>query len=177
MANGAGIIQRSRLLPVRSAIPLVNPQTGSGVGIVYGMGVGATRLAGITVAFYDTSGTYSMANQTFTARIAVINGSYPNSVLALTPSVSPDPLAGFEILYDTVINGGTTSPIWLPTWFSGMVSDEGEPLTLICSQLGFGSSGPPVGIVPQTVLMMHADRYQSLDLALSQGSIINDGLA
>lgn len=183
MANGSGIIQRTRLQPVRSALvqPPGNQSFGQGVGIVYGMGAGATRISAITISFADVSGTYDMAAQSFTARLVVVNGFYPYSVLALpavvNPPTTPDPFLGFELLYDVNVNGGSVAPIWLPTWFSGMVSDPGEPLTVICSQISFGSGGPPVGIVPQTILNMHADRYATRDLALSQGSILNDGLA
>lgn len=165
MAVGAGITAQARLRPVRSAIGAAGA-VGNGVGINFGMGIGAVRVAGVTYAVWDASETYDMATLSFVARIVVINGDYPFSAQNFT--IGTD-LSNWDTLYDVLISNA--GPEMLPTWMAGMVTDNGANVTAMVSQLVFPAGGPPPGITPQTFFVLHGDNYKSRELALSPGSI------
>jgi hypothetical protein len=166
MSIGNGVIQQARLRPVRSSLT-GSPNTGNGVGINYGMGRGSVRVAGVTYSFWDSSGQYAMTNQVFVARVAIVNGDYPFSALAFTPTTD---LGNVDVLYDQLVS--EAGPVMLPTWMAGLVTDDALNCTALLSQIVWpAASGPPANIVPQSFFVLHGDHYASREDALSPGSI------
>lgn len=168
MALGNQVNSQSRIRPVRSLVAAAPGS--SGVGVAYGMGVGSVRVSGISYSIADASGLYVMSTLNFIARIVVINGDYPNDAtqfLYTTDLTGGTTGQGFDVLFDRFVQNVSDS---LPTWFSGMVTDEGLRAVALISQLFF-PAGPPPGIQPQSVLLLHADHYATREQALSPGSI------
>lgn len=162
MSIGAGIIGQSRLRPVRSLVGNA-AVISNGVGINYGMGVGAVRIAGFTYSIFDEAGLFDMTATAFIARLVAINGDYPFSALTFTPSTD---LGGYDLLFDAIISdAGATQ---LSTAQSGMVTDDGLNVTAMLSQIVF-PAGAPAGILPISTLVLHGDHYESHEFALSPG--------
>lgn len=165
MALGNQITVQSRSRPVKSLIGTAGT-AGNGVGICYGMGSGSVRIAGVTYSIQDVNlvTPSSMATQIFVARVVVINGDYPYDATQFLPTTD---LSQFDVLFDELVNAAQGN---LPAWFSGMVTDDGLRATALISQLFF-PTGVPASVQPQSTLLLHADHYQSRELALSPGSI------
>lgn len=168
MGLGAGIIGQTKLRPVRSAIPVANAGAnviGNGCGVSYGFGVGSVRIEGLTYCVWDPANAVNMAAENFFMRVAIINGDYPLSSQIFTPATD---LTGYELLFDQVLSGADRN---LPLWESGIVTDEGLRATVLASQLVF-PAGAPALMTPQTILLLRADHYRSVELALSAGSTV-----
>jgi hypothetical protein len=140
-----------------------------GVGVGFGMGESGVRVAGITYSINDASGLYTMKNQSFIARIAIINGFYPFNVQNFTPTTDLSGASGaaLDVLYDAMIED--SGPTFLTLWPSGIVSDDGQPVTLIMSKLVFPAGGIPAGMLPQAFLLLHADYYKGTAQRFSPG--------
>lgn len=166
MALGNQVQGQTRIKPVRSLI--ATAPGSSGVGIAYGMGAGSVRVGGISYSIYDASGTYLMTQQSFVARLVVINGDYSADATQFT--ILTD-LTAYDLLFERFVQNAQDT---IPTWFSGMATDLGENATLLISQLFFPAGAGPIGIQPVASIVLHADRYATRDLALSQGSIFEE---
>jgi hypothetical protein len=157
-----GIHSQARLRPVYSDL---NGSTTFGVGVTYGFGIGSARLSGISYSIWDTTNQFDMGAYPFQARLVAINGQHRSG--AHTFDISDD-LSQYDVLYDVILR--EPGPTELQTWFSGIVTDEGSPLTVMISQVLFLAGAPP-GIIPQTNLLVHADTFKTKELALSPGPI------
>lgn len=165
--NGNGILVLPKLRPVKSTAVTPAGSGSLGVGVSYGMGIGAVRVAGISYSIVDAAGVLSMAQQEFWARIVVLNGDYPYDATQFSWQTDlTTPI--FDVLLDRIVASAEGT---IETWFSGnTTTDDGKSATALISQIHF-PAGQPAGSQPVSTLLMHGDHYKNRELALSQGSI------
>lgn len=151
MSLGKGVIGQSRLRPGYSQLGAAPTPQGMGQGIAFGMGTGSVRLQGITLCFFDQTGTTSLQNTPALVRVAVINGDYP---LDATAFAWNSDLSNFDVLYDILKQ--TADVAHIASWAAPIVTDKGATLTVLVSQIYYPAN-IPAGVAGQTLLNVSAD--------------------
>lgn len=146
-----GIINQARIKPVAS--PPSGTAQGYGIGTSYGAGTGYVRLYGLRWSIVDSANLYQLAGASWRARIVAINGDYGPGALAFTPMTDLK-AQGYDLLFDYDVEGVSSGDA--PTWYAPIVTDEGEGLTVMVSQL-LWLAGSPTGILPVTKLLTLCD--------------------
>lgn len=155
MAQPDQIIGLAKIRPVTSTTQgliagTVAGVAGYGIGIAYGAGTGYVRFLDVGWSIFDAAGSASLEGTGFIARIAAINGIYPPGARNFQWNTDLASTFGTAVMFDHLIQG-KASYRKRSLWAAPRVTDEGEPLTVLMSQLYWPVGAPGVIIAQMTL--------------------------